>query len=85
MLHRKLYRFQCEQRPVWVFLRDGNGEQVLVALNAAGTPATITLPDSLGTGWKSVFGDVAAGVPDAAFPKVGIPTESGRVWVRAIK
>jgi hypothetical protein len=32
-----------------------------------------------------VFGEVAAGVPDAAFPKVGIPTESGRVWVRAIK
>jgi hypothetical protein len=22
MLQRKLYRFQCEQRPIWVFLRD---------------------------------------------------------------
>ena len=52
---------------------------------AAGKPATIALPESLGTGWKPVFGEVAAGMPDAAFPKVGIPTESGRVWVRAIK
>ena len=32
MLHRKLYRFQCEQRPVWVFLRDQQRwiEQALV-------------------------------------------------------
>ena len=22
MLQRKLYRFQCEQQPIWVFLRD---------------------------------------------------------------
>jgi glycosidase len=74
-----------DAQDVWVFLREGEGEQVLVALNAAGKPATIALPESLGTGWKPVFGEVAAGVPDAAFPKVGIPTESGRVWVRAIK
>ena len=74
-----------DAQDVWVFLREGDGEQVLVALNAAGKPATIALPESLGTGWKPVFGEVAAGVPDAAFPKVGIPTESGRVWVRAIK
>jgi glycosidase len=74
-----------DAQDVWVFLREGEGEQVLVALNAAGQPATIALPESLGTGWKPVFGEVAAGVPDAAFPKVGIPTESGRVWVRAIK
>jgi hypothetical protein len=32
MLHRKLYRFCCEKRPVWVFLRDQQRwiEQALV-------------------------------------------------------
>ena len=32
MLQRRLYRFQCEQRPVWVFLRDQQRwiEQALV-------------------------------------------------------
>ena len=32
MLQRKLYRFQCEQRPIWVFLRDQQRwiEQALV-------------------------------------------------------
>ena len=32
MLQRKLYRFQCEQRPIWAFLRDQQRwiEQALV-------------------------------------------------------
>jgi glycosidase len=69
----------------WVFLRELGGEQVLVALNAGDKPATLQLPASLGAGWKSVFGDGPVSVPDAAFPKVEIPLESGRVWVRSAK
>ena len=39
-----------DAQDVWVFLREGNGEQVLVALNAAAKPATITVARELVTG-----------------------------------
>ena len=74
-----------DAKDVWVCLREGDGEQVLVALNASDKPASISLPESLGTGWKPAFGDGAVSVPDSAFPQVEIPLESGRVWVRPAK
>jgi glycosidase len=74
-----------DQANVWVFLREGDGEQVLVALNASEQPATLELPAELGSGWKPVFGEVGAGVPDTAFPRIEIPMESGRVWARRLK
>jgi glycosidase len=74
-----------DQANVWVFLREGDGEQVLVALNASEQPATVELPAELGSGWKPVLGEAGAGVPDTAFPKVEIPMESGRVWARRLK
>ena len=39
-----------DAKDVWVFLREGAGEQVLVALNASDKPAEITLPETLGSG-----------------------------------
>jgi glycosidase len=74
-----------DKADVWVFLREGDGEQVLVALNASEHPATVLLPAELGEGWKPVFGEPAVGVPDSAFPRVEIPMESGRVWTRRLK
>jgi glycosidase len=74
-----------DKADVWAFLREGDGEQVLVVLNASEHPATVELPAELGSGWRPVFGEAAAGVPDSDFPKVEIPMESGRVWVRKAK
>jgi len=71
-----------DAKNVWVFMREGGGEQVLVALNASDTSATITLPSSVGDGWKPIFGAATAGSKDVAFPNIEIPLESGRAWVR---
>jgi glycosidase len=73
-----------DAQDTWVFLRELDGEQVLVALNAGDASATVELPASLGTGWKQVFGEPAK--PGAeAFPKVEVPMQAGRVWVRNSK
>jgi glycosidase len=69
---------------VWVFLRELEGEQVLVALNAGDKAATVELPASLGTGWKPVFGEPGASA-SATFPKIEVPMRAGRVWVRNSK
>jgi len=71
-----------DAQDVWVFMREGHGEQVLVALNAGPQPAIVNLPESVGTGWKPEFGKTGESVADAAFPRVEIPMEAGRVWVR---
>ncbi len=70
-----------DEHDVWMFLREGSGEQVLVALNASGTAASISIPETLGTGWTQVFGETE----DKGFPKVKIPQMSGKVWVRSAK
>ena len=74
-----------DAQDTWVFLREGSGEQVLVALNAGGAPAKITLPESLGTGWKSEFVSAPVGTAEGEFPAVEVPMEGGRVWVRPVK
>jgi cyclomaltodextrinase / maltogenic alpha-amylase / neopullulanase len=71
-----------DAQDTWVFLREGGGEQVLVALNAGDKPATLDLPASLGSGWKPAFGEAPTNVPDSAFPRVEVPPVAGRVWVR---
>jgi glycosidase len=73
-----------DAQDVWVFLRELEGEQVLVALNAGDKAATVELPASLGTGWKPVFGEQGAS-GSATFPKVEVPMQAGRVWVRNSK
>ena len=74
-----------DAQDVWVFLREGSGEQVLVALNAGDKPATIALPDSLGTGWKDEFVSAPVTLGAGSLPKVEIPLEGGRIWVRPVK
>ena len=68
-----------DAQDVWAFLREGGGEQVLVALCASGTPATVDL-GSLGTGWQDAFG--TPGFADDGLVKATIPAVGGRVWVR---
>ena len=57
---------------------------LLRKLNAGDKAATVELPASLGTGWKQVFGEPEAS-GSATFPKVGVPMQAGRVWVRNSK
>jgi glycosidase len=73
-----------DAQDTWVFLRELDGEQVLVALNAGDKAATIDLPASLGTGWKPAFGEQGHSSSEA-FPKVEVPMQGGRVWVRNSK
>lgn len=73
-----------DAQDAWVFLRELDGEQVLVALNAGDKAATVDLPASLGSGWKQVFGEPAKPGADS-FPKVEVPMQAGRVWVRTSK
>jgi glycosidase len=73
-----------DAQDTWVFLRELDGEQVLVALNAGDKAATIDLPASLGTGWKPAFGQQGHSSSEA-FPKVEVPMQGGRVWVRNSK
>ena len=68
-----------DAQDVWAFLREGGGEQVLVALCASETPATVDL-GSLGTGWHDAFG--TPGFADDGLAKATIPAVGGRVWVR---
>ncbi|MFO0961937.1 MAG: alpha-amylase family glycosyl hydrolase [Phycisphaerales bacterium] len=65
-----------------VFLRRGGGEEVLVALNASGTPATLALPE-LGEGWTPVYG--TPGIADDGLRKATVPAVGGMVWSRPAK
>lgn len=69
-----------DAQDVWAFLREGGGEQVLVALNASGKPAGIALPME-GGGWRAAWGE-GADLPGAG--TVNIPARGGRVWVRPV-
>jgi glycosidase len=67
-----------DAQDVWAFLREGAGEQVLVALNASPREASVALPAE-GGGWRVAWG---AGTDQPGAEAVTIPACSGRVWVR---
>ncbi|MBL9141637.1 MAG: alpha-glucosidase C-terminal domain-containing protein [Phycisphaerae bacterium] len=81
-----------DAQDVWVFLREGGGEQVLVALNASDKAASVDLKD-MGSGWTVAWSGapaadvrgVRANAPAAA-SAVGaapsVPARSGCGWVR---
>jgi glycosidase len=71
-----------DAQDTWVFVRELDGEQVLVALNAGEKPATASL-ESMGTGWTDAFG--TPGIADDGLRKATIPAVGGRVWVRRAK
>jgi hypothetical protein len=62
-------------------VREGEGEEVLVVLNAAPHDQRVPLPLDLGSGWRPVFGHAPEGAADA-FPDVRLPASEGRVWAR---
>jgi glycosidase len=70
-----------DAQDVWAFLREGGGEQVLVALCASETPATVSLA-SLGEGWADAFG--TPGFADDGLRTATVPAVGGRVWVRRV-
>ncbi len=71
-----------DAQDVFAFVREGGGEQVLVALNASGTPATVSFKE-LGEGWQPLLG--TPGIADDGVVKATIPPVGGRVWTRASK
>lgn len=68
-----------DAQDVWVFVRSGGGEEVLVALNASTRPATVALP-GLGSGWRDVHG--TPGIADDGLARATVPALGGRVWQR---
>jgi cyclomaltodextrinase len=64
----------------WVFLRESNGQRVLVALNASTQVATITLPESLGNDWTRVL--IEPGEAPLDWPTIHVPAVGGVVWVK---
>ncbi|MEY4071715.1 MAG: hypothetical protein RL721_2329, partial [Candidatus Eisenbacteria bacterium] len=70
-----------DTRDVWAFVREGEGEEVLVVLNAAPHDQRVPLPLDLGSGWRPIFGHAPDGAADA-FPDVRLPASEGRVWAR---
>ncbi|MBM4113244.1 MAG: DUF3459 domain-containing protein [Phycisphaerae bacterium] len=72
-----------DEQDLWVFLRDDDREQVLVALNASDRAAAVTLPAELGTGWRAVFGEAEGPEGDPSWPRVEIPPTTGRVWAKS--
>jgi glycosidase len=72
-----------DAQDLWAFVRQGDGQQLLVALNASASPATLKLPELSGGGaWKSIWGDAAPGEkgPDGAV----VPARAGRIWSRPL-
>jgi cyclomaltodextrinase len=75
-----------DAQDAWVFMREGGGEQVLVALNASDMEASLGLGE-LGAGWKLVWnGNPRLGStgPSVAFDsaRAVVPSRTGQVWVR---
>lgn len=71
-----------DAQDVWIFLREDEREQVLVALNASDRAAVVTLPDELGARWRVVFGESEGPSGDPDWPRVEIPPVAGRIWAR---
>lgn len=67
-----------DAQDVWAFVREGSGEEVLVALNASAAAASVDLT-AQGVGWGLVWGSTSGAVGAG---KVSIPPRSGCVWVR---
>lgn len=71
---------RCDDaQDTWVFVREGGGEQVLVALNAGEKPATLDL-SAMGDGWQDAFG--TPGFADDGLRVATVPAIGGRVWTR---
>ncbi len=67
-----------DAQDVWIFLREDDAEQVLVALCAGDEPASVAWPEELGEGWT-----VALGAADAVRAgQLLVPAVSGAVLVR---
>ncbi len=76
-----------DAKDVWVFLREGAGETLLVAVNASEREAQIDLANTRAatrTGhWRPVFGGEGESLTEAHFPRVSLAPLSGRVWTLA--
>jgi glycosidase len=68
-----------DAQDVWAFVRAGQGEEVLVALNASERPASVDL-SAMGDGWQDAFG--TPGFADDGLRKATVPAIGGRAWVR---
>ncbi|MCH2160692.1 MAG: glycoside hydrolase family 13 protein [Phycisphaerales bacterium] len=66
-----------DDQDTWAFIRENSEEQVLVALNAGESAASLDLRD-IGEGWSPAFGN-GSDTP----PQVTIPPLEGRVWTRS--
>ena len=77
-----------DDQDVMAFVRETENEEVLVVMNAAENPASLSLPISEG-GWTPIFGgDGTPGFPGVESagddpPNVTVPGVSARIWVRA--
>ncbi len=67
-----------DAQDVWVFLRDYEGDTVLVALNAGDAPATVTIPDTIKGRWTRIFTTEQA--DQTSWPTVTIPRVGGTIW-----
>ncbi|MBT5382678.1 MAG: alpha-amylase, partial [Phycisphaerae bacterium] len=69
-----------DDQDTWAFVREFDGQRVLVTINASNTDAVITLPESLGTGWTRAL--VEPGEAPVDWPSIHVPAVGGVVWVK---
>ena len=69
-----------DEQDTWAFVREFDGQRVLVTINASNTDAVITLPESLGTGWTRAL--VEPGEAPMDWPSIHVPAVGGVVWVK---
>ena len=65
---------------VWAFVRESEGEEVLVVASMSERAQRVPLPIELGGGWPPILGDVPADMVDR-FPDVVVGPISARVWL----
>ncbi len=70
-----------DEADVWAFLRSGEGERVLVVLNASDTPREVGIPltDDLPQSWQGVFGSDETLAADDGQLTVSVPAVGGVV------
>jgi len=71
-----------DAQDVWIFVRQDEREQVLVALNASDRAAVVNLPSELGDRWRAIYGEAEGPEGDPDWPRIEIPPMAGRVWVK---
>ncbi len=77
-----------DDQDVMAFVRENEGEEVLVVINAGSEPATITIPFSMEE-WSCAFGgDGTSGLQEPGEPTevpttMSLPGIMGRVWTRS--